>query len=108
MRLMQDIFREELDIFMVIYIDDILIFSKSEEEHKGHVQHVLDKLRQNQLFAKLSKCDFAKDKVEYLGHIVSAQGIHPDPKKVSVIKDWPQPKSVSELQSFLGMVNFYR
>ena len=108
MRLMQDIFREELDIFMVIYIDDILIFSKSEEEHIGHVQQVLEKLRQNKLFAKLSKCDFAKDRIEYLGHIVSAQGIHPDPKKVSVIKDWPRPKSVNELQRFLGMVNFYR
>src|ERR1035438_4389434 len=93
---------------MVIYIDDILIFSKSKEEHAGHVQHVLEKLCQNKLFAKLSKCDFAKDKVEYLGHIVSAQGIHPDPKKVSVIKDWPRPKSVHELQHFLGMVNFYR
>ena len=76
---------------MVIYIDDILIFSKSEEEHIGHVQHVLKKLHQNKLFAKLSKCDFAKDKIEYLGHIVSAQGIHPDPKKVSAIKDWPRP-----------------
>ena len=95
-------------MFMVIYIDDILIFSKSEEEHVGHVQHVLENLRQNKLFAKLSKCDFAKDKVEYLGNIVSAQGIHPDPKKVSVIKDWPRPKSVHELQHFLGMVNFYR
>ena len=105
---MQDIFREELDVFVVIYIDDILIFSKSEEEHVGHVQHVLEKLRQNKLFVKLSKCEFAKDKVEYLGHIVSAQGVHPDPKKVSVIKDWPSPKSVQELQHFLGMANFYR
>ena len=98
-------------MFMVIYIDDILIFSKSDEEHVGHVQHVqhvLEKLHQNKLFAKLSKCDFAKDKVDYLGHAVSTQGIHPDPKKMSAIKDWPRPKSVHELQHFLGMVNFYR
>ena len=105
---MQDIFQEELDVFVVIYIDDILIFSKSEEEHVGHVQHVLEKLCQNKLFAKLSKCEFAKDKVEYLGHIVSAQGVHPDPKKVSVIEGWLSPKSVQELQHFLGMANFYR
>ena len=108
MRLMQDIFQEELDTFVVIYIDDILIFSKSEAEHLGHVQHVLEKLCANKLFAKLSKCDFAKDQVEYLGHVVSVQGVHPDPRKVSIIKDWPRPKSVHDLQNFLGMVNFYR
>jgi len=108
MRLMNDIFREELDTCVVIYIDDILVFSRSAEEHIQHLRIVLDKLRANKLYAKLSKCEFAKEQVEYLGHIVSSKGIQPDPAKVKAIKDWPDLTTVHDVQSFLGLANFYR
>jgi len=108
MHLMNDIFREELDTCVVIYIDDILVFSGTMEEHIQHVRQVLDKLHANKLYAKLSKCKFAKEQVEYLGHIVSSKGIQPDPAKVKVIRDWPELTSVHDVQSFLGLANFYR
>jgi hypothetical protein len=94
---MQDIFRPFLDDFVLIYIDDILIFSKTKKDHLKHIQLVLEKLREQQLFAKTSKCDFLTDSVEYLGHIVSAEGIKVDPHKIQAIKDWPIPTNISEI-----------
>jgi hypothetical protein len=91
-----------------VYIDDILIYSQTEQEHLQHIRQVLELLRQHKLYGKTSKCEFLKESVEYLGHIISSQGIATDPKKVEVVKHWPVPKNIKELQSFLGLCNYYR
>jgi hypothetical protein len=94
--------------FAVVYLDDILIFSKSHEEHVGHVRTVLERLQKYQYYCKLSKCEFFKRSVTFLGHIVSAEGVRPDPRKTSVVRDWPKPTNISELRSFLGLANYFR
>lgn len=103
-----DIFREFLDLFVIIYLDDILVYSKTQEEHDRHVRQVLAKLREHGLYAKLEKCAFDQDQVEFLGFIISAKGISMDPKKVQTILDWQPPSSVRDVQCFLGFANFYR
>lgn len=107
-RMMNLIFSDTLDVFVVIYLDDLLIFSRNAEEHVQHVRAVLHRLIQHKLFAKMEKCLFNVKKVEFLGYILSAEGISPVPEKVAAIKDWPIPKNVKEVQSFLGLANFYR
>ena len=92
-----------LDKFVVVFIDDILIHSKNEQEHEEHVRIVLQVLREEQLYAKFSKCDFFKDKIQYLGHIVFKDGISFDPDKVKAIMGWPVPKDVSDIRSFMGI-----
>lgn len=94
--------------FAVVYLDDILIFSKSPEEHVRHVEEVLRRLDRDKFFAKLSKCDFFQTSIKFLGHIVSAGGISPDPDKVKVIHDWKTPTNVREVRSFLGLANYFR
>lgn len=106
--LMNDIFRDYLDRFVVIYLDDILIFSPDESTHQEHVKLVLERLRQHKLYGKLEKSFFHKDSVEFLGYIVSANGISMSPDKVSSILSWPTPKTLTQLQAFLGFANFYR
>ena len=108
MTLMNDIFRKYLDQFVVIYLDDILIYSKTEKEHIIHVRKVLDILRQHKLYAKISKCEFFKEQVEYLGHFISKDGISVDKRKIEVIQNWPIPTNISELRSFLGLASYYR
>ena len=108
MTLMNDIFRPLLDKCVVVYLDDILVFSRSHEEHLQHLQQVLDILRENKLYAKRSKCEFLRTEVEFLGHIVSAKGLCADPKKIQTLCEWPQPNNVPEHQSFLGLANYYR
>lgn len=93
---------------VVVFIDDILIYSKSWEDHLQHNQQVLTILQQNHLHVKLAKCSFAKQQLTYLGHIVSANGVATDPSKIKIVEDWPQPQNVKELRSFLGMVGYYR
>ena len=93
-RLMNDVLRENLDDFVTVYLDDILIFSKSDDEHVRHLQWVLGKLREHGLFAKRTKCAFGLDSVEYLGHVVTAEGISPDPAKIEAITTWPDPTDV--------------
>lgn len=105
---MNDVFQDMSDVFVVVYLDDILIYSNSEEEHREHVRRVLARLREHNLHIKPEKCSFHTDSVEYLGVIVSPQGVSMDPGKVRVIMDWPTPRKVKELQSFLGFANFYR
>jgi hypothetical protein len=108
MTLMNDIFREYLDQFVIVYLDDILIYSKTKGEHLKHVNLVLRKLREHRLYGKLSKCEFLKDEVEYLGHYISAEGISVDQHKIEAVKSWPIPTNISELRSFLGLASYYR
>nr|GEX02730.1 reverse transcriptase [Tanacetum cinerariifolium] len=96
MDLMNRIFHEFLDKFVIVFIDDILVFSKSKEEHEHHLRTVLQTLRQEKLYAKFSKCEFWLSSVAFLGHIVSAEGITMDPDKVEAITKWPRPTSVTE------------
>lgn len=103
-----DALREHLDIFCTAYLDDILIYSNSLEEHKRHVKQVLQRLREFGLQADIAKCEFHVQEVKYLGLIVDTNGIRMDPRKVSAVVDWPTPKSVKDIQSFLGFANFYR
>ena len=108
MYLMNSVFMPELDKFVVIFIDDILIFSKNEEEHAEHLRIVLQRLREHKLYAKFSKCDFWLKKVQFLGHIISDKGISVDPSKIQDVLNWKTPESVSEIRSFLGLAGYYR
>jgi hypothetical protein len=92
----------------VVYLDDILIYNKTWAEHLQHIQQVLHTLRQHKLYANLEKCSFGMDRVHYLGYIIDQHGVHVDPTKIQVIHDWPAPTTLTELQSFLGLANFYR
>ena len=102
MDLMQRIFCPYLDQFVVIFLDDILIYSKSEEDHARHLRLVLQTLKDQKLFAKFSKCEFWLDKVSYLGHIISEEGVRVDPCKIADIISWKRPSNVTEIRSFLG------
>ena len=108
MDLMNRIFRPYLDQFVIVFIDDILIYSGSEEEHAEHLRIVLQILREHRLYAKLSKCQFWLDSVTFLGHIVSAEGVSVDPQKVEAILNWKPPTSVTEIRSFLCLAGYYR
>ncbi|GJR96476.1 putative nucleotidyltransferase, ribonuclease H [Tanacetum coccineum] len=108
MDLMNRVFHEFLDKFVIVFIDDILVFSKSKEEHEEHLRTVLQILRQEKLYAKFSKCEFWLSRVAFLGHIVSSEGITMDPAKVEAITKWPRPTSVTEVRSFLGLAGYYR
>nr|GFC95837.1 putative reverse transcriptase domain-containing protein [Tanacetum cinerariifolium] len=101
MDLMNRIFHEFLDKFVIVFIDDILVFSKSKEEHEDHLRTVLQTLRREKLYAKFSKCEFWLRSVAFLGHIVSAEGIMMDPAKVEAITKWPRPTSVTEGEKFV-------
>jgi hypothetical protein len=100
--LMNDLFRPFLDTFVIVYLDDILIYSKTAGDHHRHVTQVLQLLRDIQLYCKKSKCEFGMRQVEFLGHIVSCDGITVDPKKILAITTWPVPKTVHDVRSLLG------
>ena len=106
--LMNRVFREHLDRFVLVFINDILIYSKSKEEHVEHLRVVLETLRQHKLKAKFSKCHFWQSKVKFLGHIISKAGISVDPLKIEAIRNWKQPETVIEIRSFLGLAGYYR
>ena len=89
-------------------MDDKVIFSKNAEEHVEHVRIVLEVLRKHKLYAKLAKCSFMQSELKFLGHIVGAQGLQVDPKKVAIVQDWPVPAGVAQLRSFLGLANYFR
>jgi hypothetical protein len=108
MYLMNKLFMEYLDKFVMVFIDDILIFSKTEEEHKKHLRMVLEKLRSNQLYAKFSKCEFWLTEVAFLGHDISTGGIAVDPSKVKDVLNWMPLMNASEIHSFLGLAGYYR
>ncbi|KAH0746323.1 hypothetical protein KY285_007980 [Solanum tuberosum] len=108
MDLMNRVFKPYLDSFVVVFIDDILIYSHSEEEHMGHLRVVLQRLREEKLYAKYEKCEFWLREVAFLGHVVSGDGIKVDPKKTDVIRNWPRPLTPSDIRSFLGLAGYYR
>ncbi|KAL0163605.1 hypothetical protein M9458_039358, partial [Cirrhinus mrigala] len=105
---MNEVFREFLHRFVVVYIDDILIYSRNLAEHRQHIQQVLHKLREYSLYLKIEKCEFHQPPLQFLGYVISAEGVQMDQGKVSAIQEWPQPLTVKELQRFLGFSNFYR
>jgi hypothetical protein len=108
MYLMNKVFMEYLDKFVVVFIDDILIFSKTEEEHEKHLRLVLEKLRSNQLYAKFSKCEFWLTEVALLRHVISVGEVSVDPSKVRDILNWMPPTNVSEVRSFLKLAGYYQ
>eukprot|EP00253_Pinus_taeda_P029424 PITA_29424 len=108
MNLMNSVFRQYLDKFVQVFLDDILIYSKNEEEHEEHLRLVLSCLRERQLYGKLSKCSFFQERIHYLGHIISGEGISVDPEKVKAIMDWPIPRNAHEIRSFMGLAEYYR
>ena len=108
MCLMNSVLHKYLDKFVIIFIDDILIYSKNEEEHKEHLKLVLQTLREHKLYAKFSKCEFFQDKVQYLGHVITKEGISMDLDKIRAINDWPIPKDVTGIRSFMGITGYYR
>jgi hypothetical protein len=108
MNMMNKVFMDEWDKCVVVFIDNILVFSKTAEEHEEHPRIVLGKLRQHQLYAKFSKCEFWMEEVAFLGHVLSAKGVAVDPRKIEAVSKWQSPKSVTEIRSFLGLVGYYR
>ncbi|KAG7599415.1 Reverse transcriptase RNA-dependent DNA polymerase [Arabidopsis suecica] len=108
MRLMNHVLRAFIGIFVVVYFDDILVYSKSLSKHIEHLESVLNVLRKEELYANLKKCTFCTDNLVFLGFVVSADGVKVDEEKVKAIKDWPSPKTVGEVRSFHGLAGFYR
>ncbi|XP_074378277.1 putative mitochondrial protein AtMg00860 [Apium graveolens] len=108
MDLLNYVFHDYLDKFMVVFIDDMSIYSWSREEHEEHLCIILDILRKTKLFAKILKCEFWLEEVTFLGHIVSGRGIELDHAKVEAITNWPKPRNVTVVMSFLGLVGYYR
>jgi hypothetical protein len=108
MYLMNKVFIEYLDKFVVVFIDDILVYSRGEEEHEEHLCLALQKLREHKLYAKLSKCDFWMKQIAFLGHVISKGGISVDPSQVQDVLSWNVPMSVGDIRSFLGLAGYYR
>ena len=108
MSLMNGIFKPYLDLFVIVFIDDILIYSKSRKEHEEHLKIVLELLREKRLNAKFSKCEFWIDSVSFLGHVVSKDGVMVDASKIEVVKNWVRPTNVTEVRSFVGLASYYR
>ena len=108
MDLMHRVFQPYLDQFVMVFVDDILIYSQSKEEHEGQLWIVLQVLRDHRLYAKFSKCEFWLIEMKFLGHVVSASGVSVDPKKVEAAMSWERPKSVFEIRNFLRLAGYYR
>ena len=104
----KDLLADLILLDVIVFIDDILVYSRSEEEHVEHLRIVLQTLREHKLYAKFSKCEFWLDSVAFLGHVVSREGIQVDPKKIEAVMDWRRPTTVTEVRSFLGLAGYYR
>ena len=107
-RLMNQVFATEINQFILVYLNDILIFSESVEEHWEHLRMALGRLREARLYGRVHKCEFLKSRVEYLGYEVSEKGVHASPEKVKAVVNWPRPQSVHDVRSFLGLASYYR
>jgi hypothetical protein len=105
---MNKVFMEELDRFVLVFVDNILIYFETTEEHEKHLRVVLESLRQQKLYAKFSKCEFWMEKVAFLGHVLSTEGVAVDPSKVESVTKWEQPLNVTDVRSFLGLAVYYR
>ncbi|GJZ89645.1 putative reverse transcriptase domain-containing protein [Tanacetum coccineum] len=108
MDLMNRVCKPYLDKFVIVFIDDILIYSKNKQEHEEHLKLILELLKKEELYAKFSKYEFWIPKVQFLGHMIDSEGIHVDPAKIESIKDWTSPKSPTEIRQFLGLAGYYR
>ena len=108
MELMNGVFRPYLDSFVIVFIDDILVYYKTEEDHVRHLRIVLQRLREEKLYAKFSKCEFWLTSVTFLGHVVSKEGIRVDPAKIEAVRGWTRPTSPTEIRSFVGLAGYYR
>ncbi|TLX68501.1 RNA-directed DNA polymerase, partial [Labilibacter sediminis] len=108
MDMMNRVCRPMLDKSVIVFIDDILVYSKTEDDHASHLRDVLEILREEKLYAKFSKCEFWLRQVQFLGHMVSGEGISVDPSKIEAIKSWEAPRNASEIRSFLGLAGYYR
>ncbi|XP_059658311.1 uncharacterized mitochondrial protein AtMg00860-like [Cornus florida] len=108
MDLMNRVFHDYLDQFVVVFVDDILIYSRTREDHEVHLSIVLQILREHRLYAKYEKCEFWLQEVKFLGHVVSEGGVSVDPSKVEAVLTWERPKNVFEIRSFLGLVGYYQ
>ena len=97
-----------MDKFFLVFLDDILIYSKNEEDHEEHLSLALQLLREHKLYAKLRKCDFYQDRTRYLGHIISNEGISVDPEKIETIMNWPNQRNVIDVRYFMGLVGYYK
>jgi hypothetical protein len=108
MRLMNEVLKEFIGKFVIVYLDDILIYSQTREEHLRHLKMVLSTLQKNKLLINLKKCSFMKNELIYLGFVISEDGLKMDPEKVQAIISWPTPRNVFEVRSFHGLASFYR
>ena len=97
-----------MDQFVIVFIDDVLVYSRTEEEHEQHLRAVLRTLREHRLFAKFSKCEFWLKRVQFLGHVISGEGIQVDPAKIEAVVSWQRPRNATEIRSFLGLAGYYR
>ena len=107
-RFMNDVLKSVIKKFALVYLDDVIIYSKTLDQHITHIEKVLDLLRKAGLKIKISKCTFLQTSVNYLGHVISQTGITPDPKKTKAIESFPTPTNISHLKSFLGLAGYYR
>ena len=105
---MNRVFKQYLDLFVIVFLDDILIYSRSEEEHASHLRVVLQTLNDRQLFTKFSKCEFWLQSIAFLCHNVSSKGIRVDSRKIEAVKQWPKPTYATDIRIFLGLAGYYR
>ncbi|CAN4123527.1 unnamed protein product [Withania somnifera] len=108
MDLMHVVPKPYLDLFVIVFIDDILVYSRNESDHEQHLRLVLRTPREHRLYAKFSKCEFWLESVAFLGHVVSKAGVSVDPIKIRAVRDWPRPTTVTEVRSFIGPASYYR
>ncbi|KAL0551120.1 hypothetical protein IC582_010202 [Cucumis melo] len=106
--LMNQVFKPFLRRFVLVFFDDILVYSKGIEEHVQHLEVVLEILRESELYANFDKCNFTKPRISYLGHYISVKGIEVDPEKIRAVKEWPTLSNVREMRGFLGLTGYYR